>query len=109
MQRTSQKKIEWTRYKEVSVPWAIYDAHRLSECKRVLNLRRLFIELDKPVQRREFILSNLIVLLLLKILFGISYRTLASTNKDLQIYALLGRSEERRVGKECRSRWSPYH
>src|SRR3989449_7876912 len=27
------------------------------------------------------------------------------------MYALLGenRSEERRVGKECRSRWSPYH
>src|SRR2546426_7951091 len=24
-------------------------------------------------------------------------------------YALLHRSEERRVGKECRSRWSPYH
>ena len=23
--------------------------------------------------------------------------------------ALVGRSEERRVGKECRSRWSPYH
>ena len=23
--------------------------------------------------------------------------------------ANLGRSEERRVGKECRSRWSPYH
>ena len=22
---------------------------------------------------------------------------------------ILGRSEERRVGKECRSRWSPYH
>ena len=22
---------------------------------------------------------------------------------------LLDRSEERRVGKECRSRWSPYH
>ena len=30
---------------------------------------------------------------------------------DLQIDAttLLPRSEERRVGKECRSRWSPYH
>src|SRR2546430_15700794 len=25
---------------------------------------------------------------------------------DCQIF---GRSEERRVGKECRSRWSPYH
>ena len=23
--------------------------------------------------------------------------------------ALQSRSEERRVGKECRSRWSPYH
>src|SRR3989441_2155804 len=27
----------------------------------------------------------------------------------LTIAALNGRSEERRVGKECRSRWSPYH
>ena len=25
------------------------------------------------------------------------------------IYADAERSEERRVGKECRSRWSPYH
>ena len=25
------------------------------------------------------------------------------------MYAADGRSEERRVGKECRSRWSPYH
>jgi len=24
-------------------------------------------------------------------------------------HVLLARSEERRVGKECRSRWSPYH
>ena len=24
-------------------------------------------------------------------------------------YNPVGRSEERRVGKECRSRWSPYH
>ena len=25
------------------------------------------------------------------------------------LIAVVGRSEERRVGKECRSRWSPYH
>ena len=25
------------------------------------------------------------------------------------IGAVVNRSEERRVGKECRSRWSPYH
>ena len=28
---------------------------------------------------------------------------------DPEIAALADRSEERRVGKECRSRWSPYH
>ena len=28
--------------------------------------------------------------------------------KDLRL-PIGGRSEERRVGKECRSRWSPYH
>src|SRR3712207_9171397 len=28
---------------------------------------------------------------------------------DLLTPYVLGRSEERRVGKECRSRWSPYH
>src|SRR3712207_9317947 len=31
---------------------------------------------------------------------------------DLAVIEILpgeGRSEERRVGKECRSRWSPYH
>ena len=26
-----------------------------------------------------------------------------------QLYNTADRSEERRVGKECRSRWSPYH
>ena len=28
---------------------------------------------------------------------------------DMKINPMLLRSEERRVGKECRSRWSPYH
>ena len=33
------------------------------------------------------------------------------TGKKLTVavFAKLTRSEERRVGKECRSRWSPYH
>src|SRR2546422_1394213 len=29
--------------------------------------------------------------------------------KNQRLAELEGRSEERRVGKECRSRWSPYH
>ena len=29
--------------------------------------------------------------------------------KPYEFSGILTRSEERRVGKECRSRWSPYH
>jgi len=37
---------------------------------------------------------------------------LSAGHASMLLYAMLyltGRSEERRVGKECRSRWSPYH
>ena len=30
-------------------------------------------------------------------------------NTEFKVYLPSSRSEERRVGKECRSRWSPYH
>ena len=33
----------------------------------------------------------------------------SSQNVSITITGGEGRSEERRVGKECRSRWSPYH
>src|SRR2546421_13048910 len=33
----------------------------------------------------------------------------AHDQKDVELAARIRRSEERRVGKECRSRWSPYH
>ena len=29
--------------------------------------------------------------------------------EELEVAGVTSRSEERRVGKECRSRWSPYH
>ena len=32
-----------------------------------------------------------------------------SPDDPAKVAAMLRRSEERRVGKECRSRWSPYH
>ena len=39
--------------------------------------------------------------------------TIATDNQEFKIGNIiikaLHRSEERRVGKECRSRWSPYH
>ena len=35
--------------------------------------------------------------------------TQATASALLIIAVIINRSEERRVGKECRSRWSPYH
>ena len=43
------------------------------------------------------------------------YSNIEKTNEDLDANMeieqrlTISRSEERRVGKECRSRWSPYH
>ena len=34
---------------------------------------------------------------------------LSSKSKFIHFHPGIVRSEERRVGKECRSRWSPYH
>ena len=39
--------------------------------------------------------------------FANTYVRDLTTAEDITIEAM--RSEERRVGKECRSRWSPYH
>ena len=41
----------------------------------------------------------------LKTLEGMDVRPTTEKVKE----AIFSRSEERRVGKECRSRWSPYH
>ena len=81
------------------------------------------------MKRRNFILACLLLLALP--LSAAKVDTLMvkspSMNKEVQVVVvtpdvasgkqavecpvlyLLHRSEERRVGKECRSRWSPYH
>ena len=43
--------------------------------------------------------------------FGNCQEAVGDTMNDGEIivHGNVGRSEERRVGKECRSRWSPYH
>ena len=38
-----------------------------------------------------------------------SEAAISETSKKYGKYCRYIRSEERRVGKECRSRWSPYH
>ena len=62
------------------------------------------------VTRRPFV----VVVALAWLLYGIyeyamHERILCSGECNIRVDLLAIRSEERRVGKECRSRWSPYH
>src|SRR5256885_3175169 len=43
------------------------------------------------------------------VLPGLIGRSIPTTTCSCAALSAVGRSEERRVGKECRSRWSPYH
>ncbi len=90
MPNGSQEGNNWKRYKEFNVPWSRYDRYRKNEIERILDLNHYFKELDKPVQGREFLLSDLVTLLLFKILFSIPYRSLASMIKGFKIYSYLG-------------------
>ena len=59
---------------------------------------RLFWQISVPYRRRR----NLAI-------FFIITTIVVSIFVGPLVIAELTRSEERRVGKECRSRWSPYH
>ena len=54
----------------------------------------------------NFLALLLTVVARVLLLFGAREKLLG---EGIEQFLVWGRSEERRVGKECRSRWSPYH
>ena len=58
-----------------------------------------YISIPIPVPGAPHITLLNFVILLIALLFPLQQ----------SFFIILVRSEERRVGKECRSRWSPYH
>ena len=105
----------------------IISAHKIIISRKYLNLK-LFYNLEKL--RKSKIIENIekdydfppIIL------FGSYSKSMDNPNSDIDICIIsdiekdfnlgkyekilnrkVSRSEERRVGKECRSRWSPYH
>ena len=55
------------------------------------------------------ILVILVAEIYMRIFFGTKDRLEIATTITRELADSIYRSEERRVGKECRSRWSPYH
>ena len=60
-----------------------------------------------------FVISNIVSELNKQIIGGRIYKIYQPEADEITLVIkkerLTTRSEERRVGKECRSRWSPYH
>ena len=76
---------------------------RNTECPNLLIQHKLTATIEKAYKE-----TGKKVHLVGHSLGGVIARAAASQMPD-RIASVITRSEERRVGKECRSRWSPYH
>ena len=89
----------WTVYgrNKRSIALNLREAPDLAALRAMLRASDVFIENFRPGTLEEM---------------GLAPELLLADNPNLVIVRVSGfgqRSEERRVGKECRSRWSPYH
>ena len=55
------------------------------------------------------IIAGVTTFMTMAYILAVNPNILSSTGMDHGAVFTATRSEERRVGKECRSRWSPYH
>jgi len=87
------------------------DAERLQAERDAPGRRGEKLERNPERRHRLATVFTTVFLVLSILLFAVAVpgtwarRTLLDTDR----YVATVRSEERRVGKECRSRWSPYH
>ena len=87
--------------------------------KKTLESENIFVMTDKKAAKQDIRPLRIILLNLMptKIVTETQIlRLLGNTPLQVEVhfmttksYTSKNRSEERRVGKECRSRWSPYH
>ena len=70
------------------------------------NHGQLAVALAEREKAKKIIATDISAFSLQKLILRIQGTPL---EKRIKTFVTLCRSEERRVGKECRSRWSPYH
>ena len=75
--------------------------------KKMIN--KLFGAKYCPEKFTDNILFILVVILLISACFPTMMKETELLEYEVGGRVPVDRSEERRVGKECRSRWSPYH
>src|SRR3712207_4584632 len=112
---TRQKHIPLNTYVSLNKP--IYDEEsdrtlldilstvKICDPEELVISREEVLKIENDIQE---VLSELELEVLNSYLQGKSYQEIAC-DLDRHSKSIDNRSEERRVGKECRSRWSPYH
>ena len=72
---------------------------------------REFVMLSVPRLADGFPMDIFVANIVAAFLLGVATSLFKSNRINQYVHVMVGtgRSEERRVGKECRSRWSPYH
>ena len=110
------------RYTLIGLLWAavagyiVYSAARVRTHRRQLVVQRLDIEIADSSSHGQLVTGGAVRQWLAR--SGV--KTVGAAAREVDLRSIEGlilrngfvadaRSEERRVGKECRSRWSPYH
>src|SRR2546425_11894500 len=84
------------------------DASSVDLLKRVLQAEQNFPGLEEAARRGASLNMTQLALSLSTYVNGVAKQH-GETSRQMFPEVPIERSEERRVGKECRSRWSPYH
>ena len=91
-----------------AVPLILHLLNR-ERAKRLVFSTIRFIKMSSQINTQRHKFRKLVLLairMLILSLLGLAFARPFFVN---QLAITANRSEERRVGKECRSRWSPYH
>ena len=64
---------------------------------------------DYILEKRKFVIGGIAISIVLIYLIRLFVLQITTDDYKKNADSNAFRSEERRVGKECRSRWSPYH
>ena len=85
------------KFKKIEIVSSIFSDH--NSMRLDINYRKKICKKYKHMEAKQYIIYNQ----------EITEEIKAEIKKYLETNDNENRSEERRVGKECRSRWSPYH
>ena len=93
------------------VPLGVLDERSTGEIKTILNedIEKLELCLAHNIPELVSYLTGPIVIFIYLMTVNIPLAIISLIPLPIAGIVMIHRSEERRVGKECRSRWSPYH